>query len=407
MISKLVNDSLYKYLEVMKKKTAIVALMAVFTLAICFIILGSISVELMNSLRINTGQFGTLVMSLFLTSCVVQLFMGPLVDKLGYKPVAILGFIITGLSMFILAFASSFMIALTACILLGVGAMALNTVGNTLMPIVLFEGKDPARASNFGNGFYGLGYILTPLLIVFILKTLNLGYSAALIIIGVLSLIFLLFALTTSFPKVPTGFKLSMVFKLLFKPAVLIATLALFCYMSLEVSIGTWIKKLMEELFIRNSNVDAISKAGLVLSLFGLAMMAGRFITASIKNLTSIGAKVIIFASFLALIAILLMIISKSPLLGIIAVLIAGFALAPIFPTIVGVTFAKFDSSLYGSIFGVIFAFGLLGGTLIPKFIGNLSVGSTVQQSLPIAAIMAVILLFISFFIGRIGKPKA
>ena len=391
----------------MKKKTAIVALMAVFTLAICFIILGSISVELMNSLRINTGQFGTLVMSLFLTSCVVQLFMGPLVDKLGYKPVAILGFIITGLSMFILAFASSFMIALTACILLGVGAMALNTVGNTLMPIVLFEGKDPARASNFGNGFYGLGYILTPLLIVFILKTLNLGYSAALIIIGVLSLIFLLFALTTSFPKVPTGFKLSMVFKLLFKPAVLIATLALFCYMSLEVSIGTWIKKLMEELFIRNSNVDAISKAGLVLSLFGLAMMAGRFITASIKNLTSIGAKVIIFASFLALIAILLMIISKSPLLGIIAVLIAGFALAPIFPTIVGVTFAKFDSSLYGSIFGVIFAFGLLGGTLIPKFIGNLSVGSTVQQSLPIAAIMAVILLFISFFIGRIGKPKA
>ena len=407
MISKLVNDSLYKYLEVMKKKTAIVALMAVFTLAICFIILGSISVELMNSLRINTGQFGTLVMSLFLTSCVVQLFMGPLVDKVGYKPVAILGFIITSLSMFILAFASSFMIALTASILLGVGAMALNTVGNTLMPIVLFEGKDPARANNFGNGFYGLGYILTPLLIVFILKTLNLGYSAALIIIGFFSLIFLVFALTTSFPKVPTGFKLSMVFKLLFKPAVLIATLALFCYMSLEVSIGTWIKKFMEELFIRNSNVDAISKAGLVLSLFGLAMMAGRFITASIKNLTSIGAKVIIFASFLALISIFLMIISKSPLLGIIAVLIAGFALAPIFPTIVGITFAKFDSSLYGSIFGVIFAFGLLGGTLIPKFIGNLSVGSTVQQSLPIAAIIAVILLFISFFIGRIGKPKA
>ena len=127
--------------------------MAVFTLAICFIILGSISVELMNALKINAGQFGTLVMSLFLTSCVVQLFIGPLVDKIGYKPVAILGFVVTALSMFILAFASSFMIAVTACILLGIGAMSLNTVGNTLIPIVLFEGKDPARASNFGNGF--------------------------------------------------------------------------------------------------------------------------------------------------------------------------------------------------------------------------------------------------------------
>ena len=68
----------------MKKMTVIVALIAVFTLAICFIILGSISVELMNALKINAGQFGTLVMSLFLTSCVVQLFIGPLVDKIGY-----------------------------------------------------------------------------------------------------------------------------------------------------------------------------------------------------------------------------------------------------------------------------------------------------------------------------------
>ncbi|MDO9340352.1 MAG: MFS transporter [Bacteroidales bacterium] len=391
----------------MKKMTVIVALMAVFTLAICFIILGSISVELMNVLKINAGQFGTLVMSLFLTSCVVQLFIGPLVDKIGYKPVAILGFVVTALSMFILAFASSFMIAVTACILLGIGAMSLNTVGNTLIPIVLFEGKDPARASNFGNGFYGLGYILTPLLIVFILNTLNLGYTTALIIIGVLSLIFLGFTLTTSFPKVQVGFKLSVALKLFFKPAVMIAALALFCYMSLEVSMGTWIKKLMEELFIGNGNADPISKAGLVLSLFGVAMMIGRFASASIKNLTAMGGKVIIFASLLALIAIFLMIVSKSPLLGIIAVLLAGLAFAPIFPTIVGITFSKFDPSLYGSIFGIIFAFAMLGGTLIPKFIGNLSVGSTVQQSLPIAALMAAILLVVSFFIGRIGKPKA
>ncbi|HHF51823.1 MAG TPA: MFS transporter, partial [Candidatus Aminicenantes bacterium] len=122
----------------MKKMTAVVALMAVFTLAICFIILGSISVELMESLGINEAQFGSLVMGLFLTGCIVQLIIGPLVDKLGYKPIAILGFIVTSASMFLLAFASSFGLALIACILLGVGAMSLNTVGNTLIPVVLF-----------------------------------------------------------------------------------------------------------------------------------------------------------------------------------------------------------------------------------------------------------------------------
>jgi fucose permease len=391
----------------MNRMTATVALMSVFTLAICFIILGSISSELMTALGINAGQFGTLVMSLFLTCCLVQLFIGPLVDKIGYKPIAILGFSVTSISMLILAFSSSFSIALIACILLGIGAMSLNTVGNTLIPVVLFEGKDPARASNFGNGFYGLGYILTPLLIVFIMKTLNLGYNTALIIIGILSLIFLAFSFVTTFPKVSTGYKFSMAFKLLLKPAVLIAALALFCYLSLEVSMGTWIKKLMEELFAGNAYINGAAKAGLVLSLFGVAMTVGRFLTASIKNLTAMGSKVIVFTSVLAILAILLMIVAKGPALGIVAVILAGLAFAPIFPTIVGVTFAKFEAGLYGSIFGIIFAIGLLGCTFVPKFIGNLSVGSTVQQSLPIAAIIAGILLVISFFIGRIGKPKS
>lgn len=384
--------------------TVVVALMAVFTLAICFIILGAISVELMDSLGINEGQFGTLVMGLFLTSCIVQLIIGPLVDKFGYKPIAVLGFIVTSASMFILASAATFGLALVACILLGIGAMSLNTVGNTLIPIVLFEGKDPARASNFGNAFFGLGYVLTPLLIVFFLKTLSFNYSTSLSIIGVLALVFLVFALTASYPEVATGYKFMMAVKLLGNGTVLIAALALFCYISLEISLGTWIKPLMEQLF--GGSANATYNAGLVLSLFGVAMMAGRFITSTIKNLTAMGNKVILLMSAVSFGAVMLMMIANSPALAIIAILLAGLAFAPIFPTIVGVTFAKFDSSLYGSIFGIIFAVGLLGGTFVPKIIGNLSVGSTVQQSLPITAVMAGILFVIALFMGKAGKQE-
>jgi fucose permease len=388
----------------MKSISAYIAIMASFTVAICFIILGSVSVELMEALEINAGQFGTLVLSLFLTSCIVQLFIGPLVDKVGYKPLAIVGFGVTCLSMFILAFSTTFSIVMAACMLLGIGAMSLNTVCNTLIPILLFNGKDPARASNFGNAFFGLGYVLTPLLIVLILKTLNLNYSIAFIVIGIVISIFLVLALFPKYPQVPSGYKFSMAFKLILKPAVLLAALALFCYVSLEISMGTWIKALMEELFGGGSNINAASQAGVVLSLFGVSMMLGRFLSASIKNLTSMGSKVLIFCSILSLLAIVLMILAKGPVLGIIAVLLSGLAFAPVFPTIVGITFAKFDSSMYGSIFGIIFAVGLLGGTFIPKVIGNLSTGSTIQQSLPIAAVMAVILIIISIFIGRVGK---
>ena len=386
----------------MKKMTAAVALMAVFTLAICLIILGSVSTELMNALDIDSGRFGTLVLALFLTSFFVQLITGPLVDKIGHKPVVVFGFAATSLSMFILSFATSFNVALIACIILGIGAMSVNTVGNTLIPVVLFEGKDPARASNFGNGFFGLGYILTPLLVVFIINSLNYSYHTALIVIAVLCLVFLALALFTSFPAATTGFKFSKALGLLLNPAVIIAALGMFCYTSLESSVSTWIKKLMEELYSNSTGIDATARAGLVLSLFGVAMMAGRFLTSSIKNLTAIGTKVIITATILAILSVVLMMVAKSPVIGIVAVIIAGISFAPIFPTIVGITFAKFESGLYGSIFGIIFAIGLLGGTFVPKIIGNLSIGSTIQESLLVAVVIAVILLVISLFIGRI-----
>lgn len=389
----------------MKKMTAVVALMSVFSVAICFIILGAISVELMAALKIDAGQFGSLVMGLFLTCCIVQLVIGPLLDKLGYKPIAILGFVVTCGSLFLLAFAPSYNLVMLSCILLGVGAMSLNTVGNTLIPVVLFEGKDPARASNLGNSFFGLGYVLTPLLFVLFLKTLSLSYSTSVSIIGALVIIFLLFALATSFPKVATDYKFSMAVKLLAKPAVLIAALALFCYISLEISMATWIKSLMTELLGGSEVAGAVAKAGVILSFFGVAMMIGRLLASTMKNLTAKGAGVISLMSLISIAAIVIMIVAKSPGLAIVAIVLTGLAFAPLFPTIAGVTFAKFEPRLYGSIFGIIFAIGLLGGTFVPKAIGNMSVGRSVQSSLPIAAIMAGILFIISLFIGKVGKP--
>jgi fucose permease len=388
------------------KKAAIVALLAVFSLALTFIILGAVSVEMISSMGITSGQFGTLVFGFFLSSCIVQLFVGPMVDRFGFKPVAILGFVVTALSLFLLSLASTLTFALFACVLMGIGAMSLNTVGNTLIPIVLFEGKDPARASNFGNGFFGLGYILTPLIVVFMLNTLSMSYNSALVIMSILMILFLLFTLTATFPKVSIGFKFNTAFRVLTKPAVLIAALALFCYLSLEISMGTWIRSLMDELYAGSAVAGASARTGIVLSLFGVSIMIGRFISASVKNLTAMGAKLIVIMALVSLGAITLMVLAGSPMMGIVAVIIAGLAFAPIFPTIVGVTFSKFEPGLYGSIFGVIFSIGLLGGTFIPMIIGNLSEGATVQQSLLIAGIMAAILLLVSFFIGRVGKAK-
>lgn len=388
------------------RMTSVVALMAVFSLGISFIIIGAISEELKKDLGISNADIGNLVSALFFTSMIVQLIIGPMVDKFGHKPLAIVGFLVASASMFLIASASSFGAAFFACVLLGVGAMCLNTVGNTLIPVVLFGGKDPARASNFGNAFFGLGYVITPLL--FSLFTmLALGYRSGVYILAVILLGFLVAAVATGFPKISTGYGFSMALKLLGNGAVLVAALALFCYVSLEISMATWSKPYMTELFGGSEDPAAVANAGLILSVFGVAMMVGRFLTSTIKNLTAMGVRLITILALIASVAILVMFLTHNPALAAAAVILAGLVFAPIFPTIIGVTFAKFEPQLYGSIFGIVFAVGLLGATVVPPIIGSLSVGATVQQSLLIVLAMAVILFVISLFMGRVGKPTA
>jgi fucose permease len=248
--------------------------------------------------------------------------------------------------------------------------------------------------------------VVTPLLFS-LFATLALGYKTGVSILGAAFLIFLLTALGTQYPQVSTGFQFSMAFKLLGKGAVLISAFALFCYISLEISMATWSKPYMTEMFGGDRNPNAMANAGLILSLFGVALMLGRFLTSTIKNLTAIGVKVIAGAALVSVLAILLMIMTQSVAIAIVAVILTGLVFAPIFPTIVGITFAKFEPSLYGSIFGIIFAVGLLGGTVVPRIIGNLSVGKTVQESLVIVGVMAAILFVISLFIGKVGRTPS
>jgi MFS transporter, FHS family, glucose/mannose:H+ symporter len=390
----------------MKTLTPLIALLAVFTLAICFILIGSISEEIKAALHIDNSQVGSLASALFLTSLAVQLFIGVLVDKLGHKVLAIAGFFITSGAVFVLAFAGSFSVALAACALLGVGAMCVNTVGNTLIPIVLFAGKDPARASNFGNGFVGLAFVLTPLVFGYLMHTAHVSYTAALSSIAVLVLLFGLLALMPSYPRVSTGYQLSQAVALLREPPVWIAALALLCYIALESSLSTWVKPFMTELYGGSHSAQATQYATWVLSGFGLAVAVGRFATSLVRNLSAIGARLIVGLCAVAILAIGVMVATRAPALAVVAVLVAGLALAPMFPTIVGVTFAKYEPRLYGSIFGIIFAVGLLGPTVVPKLIGYFSVGASVQHSLVIAGVMAALLLVLSLFLHRQPKPS-
>ena len=379
----------------------IVALLSVFGLGMCFALLGSISVKLMPRLKIDQGKFGSLI-SAFMFSCLIaSLITGLVVDKVGYKPVAIFGFVATAICIFIFATGKTYKTVLIPCLLLGFGAMAMNTAGNTLIVKVLFGGENPAAASNLGNVFFGLGLFVTPLIVSFLFRKTS--YEKAVSVLGVIILLPAVLAILATYPEVPAGFSFTDAIALLKVPAVLLAALALFCYISLEASFCNWLPPYGKEVISRDlpemntATVDATSQQ--MLSVFAIAMMVGRLIASQIEMITVHGSWFIAGAALIGGLVILAM--RKGTAIWISALAgCAGLAFAPCFPTIVGVISSKHPEN-FPSVFGIIFAVGLLGAVLVPKAIGNLAKGSSVQKSLTLLVPICVLLIIFALILGK------
>ena len=379
--------------------TASVALMSVFGVGVIFAIIGALKLELAKVLNIDDTKVGSLISTLMFTSMIMVLITGPIVDSVGYKPVAIVGFLVAFISIFLLISAKSYKMAVFSCIVLGVGGMCLNTVGNTLMPVILFDGQNAPAALNLGNTFFGLGAFVTPLIVGLLLS--KLGYKTTGTIIAVILLIPVIFAIITVLPDVPTGFEMSKAFGLLASGIVIIAALALVCYIGLEFSMGGWISTYASSLGFTDKG------ANITLSVFWISLMIARLTTAGFgvfKPLVTpeIGASIIAVLAIISVITIVIMAVAKSKTIAVIGVILTGLAFGPIFPTIVGVTFSKTLEALHGSAFGIIFAVGLFGGSFMPTAIGIIAKGKTIQKSFMVAIAAAVILFIMALIMGRI-----
>jgi fucose permease len=374
----------------------IVALLSVFGLGIAFSSVGALKLELVKQLRISDARFGRLISALMFTSIFVVLAFGPLVDMLGYRPLAIAGFVLAALAIYLLVSARSYGSAVLSCIVLGVGAMCLN-LGNTLIPMVLFHGN-PAAASNFGNIFFGIGAFITPILVGMLLSRMGYRSTGAFIALIILTPAF--FAALAVYPEVQQtgltfGQAFGSAFGLLANPAIVIAGLALFCYVGLEVSMGGWIST-----YAANQGFAARG-ANMVLSSFWIGLMAARLV-ATVAVTPENGIWTVSVLALAAAVILGLMMATNSKPYAAILVFLVGLCFGPVFPTVVGVTFARIDPAVYGSAFGIIFAVGLLGGSTLPAAIGMYSRGKPVKKSFPIAMAASLVLFVLVFIMGRI-----
>lgn len=382
----------------------VVAPLCVMGLGLCFSLWGAISVKLIPRLGIDRGQFGTII-SLFMGSCLVlSLVMGVILDSVGYRPVALFGFIMTSCCLVLLAYARAFPVVLVACPLLAAGAMALNTAGNTLATLVLFDGKNPAAASNLSNVFFGAGILLTPLTVSFLFRKTS--YERTLSLLAIVVLLPVAAVVLATYPKSSAAFAFSAAVGLLREPGVWMGGLVLFCCFSLDTTLKSWLPSLGKEVLAQSHpdrEVGAIDASALrLLVWFAAGMMLSRLLASNIPFITEYGVWFVSAAGLASGCVLLTMIRTSNPAQVIALAAAAGFIFGLSFPTTLGVTFAKFPKEVRGSVFGIVFAIGILGSVIMPKAIGNFAKGSTVQKSLKLLLPLCVLQVILAIVLGRV-----
>ena len=200
----------------------------------------------------------------------------------------------------------------------------------------------------------------------------------------------MLAALATYPSQGGAAFEFAKAVSLLTEPAVLVAGLALFCYSALDVSFSNWLPAFGKEAIAASrpdADPDAAdASAQRLISVYAVALICGRLLASQVPALEKYGYWFMAAASLAAAVLIVWMTWTRRAAVAWLLVLLVGLLTAPFFPLIVAITFGKFPPEVHGSVFGIIFAGALLGGATVPKAIGNLAKGSSIQKSMVLLA---------------------
>lgn len=374
----------------------IAGIFSVFSFGMIMVFLGSIKLKLAPRIGVDDAQFGKIVAAFQWTMVLMAIVGGVALDNFGHRLVIVAGMILAAAAVFMVGQVRSVGAVTGACIILGIGAQCVNLGGNTLIPN-LFE--DPSAGSNLGNTFFGLGALLVPILTAYLFRKTD--FSKVMIVLSVLMLAPVVSAFLASFPTLEKSFSATVALALLANYVTWISALTLFCYIGLEVSMAIWITTYASELGADDG------QASRMLSLFFAALMVSRLIFALQDKVTGIeltplGGYVISGGAVVAALALTVMIRARDLAVARNAVILTGAVFGPMFPTTIGVTFQHFSPSQWGTLFGVIFAVGLIGSSLLPAWIGQMAKGKSVQSGLNILRITAAALAVIGFALGAI-----
>lgn len=319
--------------------------------------------------RLGAVGFGGLVVGILVT--------GPIADRFGTKPFALLGNLGTSLGLVAAALAPSYSWLLVAIVILGLGAGMLDMV---LSPVVAaLHPHDRGGAMNWLHSFYCVGAVVTILLGTLALQR-GLGWRASCLMLSPFPLLLLAAMLPLRFPTLSTDAPRAPLRSLARNRWFQIALVAIFLGGATELGMAQWLPAYAEVSLGYPTWIG-----GSALLAFSVAMALGRMVVGAVGTrwnpfvimFWGCASSVVLFlgASFL-----------PHPALALACGIAVGFTGSCLWPTMLAVSADRHPEG-GATMFGALAALGNAGGVFMPWLVGWIADRSTLALGLAISAV--------------------
>jgi fucose permease len=321
------------------------------------------------------------------------LFTGPLADRWGGKLFSILGTLLIGVGLALLSFSHSYSMVLIAVFVMGLGAGILDMV---LSPIIAALQPDKrATALNWLHSFYGIGTVITV-----VVGTLAFRFGVGW---RTISLIFVMIPLlvTLGFLKIDLPPLISdkeggrtPLRDLCRNSSFVAVNVAIFLGGALELGLAQWLPAYAEMSLGFSKSTGSVS-----LLAFSAAMALGRVFVGLIgRRVDSI--RLMLGCCWTSVVLFLLACFAPWPAVGLAASVAVGLAGSCLWPTTLGVAADRFPRG-GATMFGLLAAFGNLGGILMPWLVGLTSDWSSLRLGLATSTACPLLMAFVLLWMQR------
>ncbi|HSP15200.1 MAG TPA: MFS transporter [Thermoanaerobaculia bacterium] len=370
---------------------------AMFVFGIVLAILGALFglPAMRERLGVTLVQQGDIFLALFFGVFLSTIVVGPMIDSFGNKIVLTISAALVTIALVVFAYVHSFPGAMLAAVILGFGGGGLNTSANALVADLYPENRGPML--NVLGTFFGFGALFIPLLAAIITGFFTI--TQLLLIAASLAALCTIFYLVLTFPppREAIGFSLLASIKAVRIPGVLLFGILLFCQSGNEAAIGGWTSTYAGSIGARPRT------ATWILAGYWAALMIGRVLGAKLLALMSKHA-LVLSSGIGSVVGAAVMVASTSVAGLAIGAAIIGISFAAIYPTTLAIAADRYER-LAGTIFGLLFAMGLVGGMLFPWGIGHLSQAYSLRAAMIVPLAGAILISAIATTIR--SAPRA